>query len=180
MKRFFLPLVLALAAAVQADELRMIGMVASHELVTVPVNEQGEPVRPPVASWVPVVELDKPVHDASTQTAEPALVWFADRVERQWTLRSLTARELAANAEAAGYTVQPEGWVLPLGKSDRNSFTQMLLLVTLSKQAGAITDETPQKITDKYGQPHVLSTARYIEVMLSYGAYYKALWDNQI
>lgn len=45
---------------------------------------------------IPFVKLPAPTPPAG-QVAEPVLAWYSDRVERNWTLRSMTAEELAAS-----------------------------------------------------------------------------------
>jgi len=59
------------------------------------LNEDGEPTlwTPPVL--VPIVKLPQPNYDQSTQKVEPILVWFEDRVERDWTIINLTEPEIA-------------------------------------------------------------------------------------
>jgi hypothetical protein len=47
---------------------------------------------------VPLVKLPQPQFDAATQTVEPTLVWSEDKVERDWTIRDLTAGELTLRA----------------------------------------------------------------------------------
>lgn len=114
MKRILPLLALVLAAVCGlASELRTIGLPATQELVTVPVDAQGVPVNPP-PSWVPLVKLEKPAFDPATEECVPALSWHEDRVERGWTVVALPERKQAQLAIAAGYTVQPEGFVLSL------------------------------------------------------------------
>jgi hypothetical protein len=48
---------------------------------------------------VPLVKLPKP-ELAEGQKAEPKLVWFADRVERQWDVITKTAEEIAKERKA--------------------------------------------------------------------------------
>ena len=49
---------------------------------------------PPVV--VPLVKMPPPTV-AGGQAADPMLVWHADRVERDWSIRDMTAEELAAS-----------------------------------------------------------------------------------
>ncbi|TAE74077.1 MAG: hypothetical protein EAZ65_00025 [Verrucomicrobia bacterium] len=43
---------------------------------------------------------------------------------------------------------------------------------------GCRIDATQQTIADIDGKPHTLSTGEFTRLMLAYGAYYKALWDQ--
>ncbi|GAA5141275.1 hypothetical protein GCM10023213_25120 [Prosthecobacter algae] len=184
MKSFLL--FLLLCAFCQADDYKQFGRTDTFTLVTLPVDEQGVPdlevLRVPLlAVWqppqvVPLIKTPAP-EVASNEVAEPKVVWFADRVERQWEVRLKTARELAADALAVGYTVQPEGFVLSLKDRDRSQFTQMLNLVREAQALGLITDATPQSIADASDQLHVVTTLRFRQIMVSYGLHYKALWD---
>lgn len=76
------------------------------------------------------------------------------------------------------FPVEPEGYSLKLADSDRSMFNQMLSLVMLALQVGAITTETVQKIADSTGQLHEVTTGRFLEIMLAYGSHYKWLWDT--
>jgi hypothetical protein len=62
------------------------------------LDEDGTPIlwTPPVL--VPLVKLPQPQFDPATQTVEPTLVWSEDKVERDWTIRDLTAGELTLRA----------------------------------------------------------------------------------
>lgn len=127
-------------------------------------------------SWVPLVKIPAPVADTG-KTPEPVVVWLSDRVERQWTQRPLTAIEIAKQAEQAGYSVQPEGFILALHDKDRALFGQMLVLVREGLDLGLITDATPQTIADKDGELHTVTTLRFRAIMIGYGSHYKAMWD---
>lgn len=188
MKHFFL-LCLALcltSAALHAqpavpparppENLRNIGLPDTQQIVSLQCDAEGIPENPP-AWWLPVVELPAPPYDAATQTVQPLLVWLLDRVERQWVIVELTVREKALKAIAAGYTVQPEGFVLSVDKADRNSFDQMITLVLLLQSSGKITASTPHTIEDKDGVTHTVTTARFLQIMEDYGVYYKMQWD---
>lgn len=63
-----------------------------------PINRN--PLDYPELLWVPpdavpLVKLPAPLV-ASGQVAEPLLVWYNDRVERDWTIRAMTAEEQVA------------------------------------------------------------------------------------
>lgn len=78
---------------------------------------------------------------------------------------------------AAGFVVQPEGITLALGDRDRGQFTQMLALIDQGLGLGQLTDTSPQKIADVNDVLHDVTTLRFRQIMLAYGAHYKGLWD---
>lgn len=129
---------------------------------------------PPVV--VPLVKVPAPAPQPG-QVAEPVVVWLEDRVERQWVFRAQTAKELSKAAMEAGYTVQPEGFVLSVQERDRTQFSQMLGLVREGLDLGIMTASTPQTIADKNGEVHTITTLRFRQIMVAYGGYCKALWD---
>jgi hypothetical protein len=71
--------------------MKTFGIKSEQKLVSVNVNKDGNPVismlqpNPKPENWVapeliPLVKIDKP----EKGEWEPTLVWFEDRVERQW------------------------------------------------------------------------------------------------
>jgi len=89
--------------------MQQFGIPSDHRLVTLPLDEQGGPIvsalaphprpddwTPPVV--VPLIKLDQPDCNPATHRCAPVLVWFPDRVERQWVSTPLTDEELAALA----------------------------------------------------------------------------------
>ena len=79
---------------------------------------------------------------------------------------------------SAGYTVDPEGFILGLAESDRNAFTQMLTLTQEALSLGMVNNDTDQVIADKSGGKHTITTLRFRQIMVAYGFYYKTLWDQ--
>lgn len=79
---------------------------------------------------------------------------------------------------SAGYTVEPEGFILGLSDADRNAFAQMLALTKEALDLSLITNDTPQTIVDKGGQKHQITILRFRQIMVAYGFYYKTLWDQ--
>ena len=88
--------------------MKTYGLLATQTLVSLPLDEQGEPIFDSIApsprpdDWtppavVPLVKIDKPA-DTGTHTSEPILVWFDDRVERQWQPVPIPAAELRSAA----------------------------------------------------------------------------------
>ncbi|GAA5137359.1 hypothetical protein GCM10023213_13920 [Prosthecobacter algae] len=186
MKTLFFFLLFAIAAL--GAEMRTFGRLDTQELVTLPVDEKGvpdlEPLRiPQLSVWVPpavvpLVKIPAPEINVTTQRAEPTLVWFADRVERQWIIRDIKPLESAKATLQAGYLVQPEGFTLSLADRDRLQFTQMLALVREALDLGLISNTTPQKIADSEGNLHEISTLRFRQIMVGYGFCYKTAWDQ--
>lgn len=80
---------------------------------------------------------------------------------------------------AAGFEVTPEGFRLAMGDRDRAQFGDMLTLVNTALGAGAITGSTQQTIADMTGETHTVTTTRFIQIMLAYGAAYSAAWAEQ-
>jgi hypothetical protein len=88
---------------------KQFGIAATQTLVTVPVDDLGEPdvgslaPHPRPDDWtapvvVPLIKLDQPDVNPATHRCTPVLVWFPDRVERQWVSTPLTDEELATLA----------------------------------------------------------------------------------
>ena len=84
--------------------MKTFGNITTKELITLQIDENGSPIfdrplgaddswQPPVV--VPLVKLSQPTI-SETQKAEPKIVWFDDRVERQWQIIDLEGEELAA------------------------------------------------------------------------------------
>lgn len=84
------------------------GISETQTLVSIPLDENGKPrldtlaPNPRPEDWtppalLPLVKIDKPADDG-IHRYEPTLVWFEDRVERQWQAVPLTTEEIAANA----------------------------------------------------------------------------------
>jgi len=88
------------------------------------------------------------------------------------------ARKIITDQIDAGYNVQPEDFVLGLSEYDRTAFTQMLLLVREALDLGLIANHNMQIISDKTGEKHSLTTERFRQIMISYGLFYKSLWDQ--
>lgn len=88
------------------------------------------------------------------------------------------ARQQILDTIAAGYAVDPEGFVLGLTDSDRNAFTQMLALVKEALDLNLINNDTIQTIADINGVKHSMTTLRFRQIMVEYGFYYKNLWDQ--
>jgi len=180
-------LFLFLALSVLAEEQRQFGRLDTMTLVTLPVDELGTPnlevLRdtsqpewvPPVV--VPLLKIEAPVVDLDAYVPVPNVVWYADRVERQWSLRALTQVESARRVLKNGFRVMPENFVIPFNDKDRNQFAQMLNLVNTAQNQGYITDTTIQKIADASNVMHEVTTQRFKQIMVLYGFQYKQAWD---
>ena len=133
------------------------------------------------------LEQDHPVlteqvnGEIRTLTAEERAATLDRWAQAQFELQNQAAKdtklvETQATVDA-GYTVQPEGFTLALGDSDRSQFTQMLTLVQEALSLGLIDNDTPQTIADKDGGKHTVSTLRLRQILVLYGLHYKGIWD---
>lgn len=97
-------------------DMKTFGRTDTQELISVVLDEAGQPrldtLKPQHAAedWappplVPLVKLPRP-EITVTQACEPVLAWFADRVERGWSVRDKTPEELAAEARKTWKDVQ--------------------------------------------------------------------------
>lgn len=146
--------------------------------------------------WQVIIPSVMPEYDYNTQklvfnneTKEYSVVDLSaeELQERADMQAQMDAQTLASQQQQAiynqienGYTVDPEGFVLGLAESDRNAFTQMLTLIQEALVLGLITNDSDQTISDKSGQKHTITTLRFRQIMVQYGLYYKALWDQLI
>jgi hypothetical protein len=172
---------------------KQFGISEAQQLVTLPVDDSGTPdvdclaPHPRPDDWiapavVPLVKLPKP-DDTLTHYSEPKLVWYDDRVERDWELikipeatleqqKSDAARAAIKSAASskrkllyAPYTVEPEGFSLATGESDQNAFTRLITLVN----AAGLPDEHMITISDATGGIYPMTVKRMREVVVAYG-----------
>ena len=128
--------------------------------------------------WQPVP--DKPEFDSETEKL------LFDRENNCFSIISLNdelkrKRDFNISVWASiseGFLVAPENFRLSMGEGDRNLFAQMLALVKEALDLEYISDDTPQTIKDISGQPHIITTLRFRQIMVGYGFYYKNLWDS--
>lgn len=111
-------------------------------------------------------------------TAEEIQTRTEVEANMQAMMQRAAARQLITDQIDAGYDVQPEDFVLGLSEYDRTAFTQMLLLVREALDLGLISNSDSQTISDKTGEKHSLTTERFRQIMVSYGLFYKSLWDQ--
>jgi len=139
---------------------------------------------------VPLVKLPQPQLDPVTEYCEPKLVWFEDRVERDWEIKTIppippeqiaeeAARKAAKLAIAekqkrlyAPYLVLPENFYLVTTVEDQNAFTRLLTLLTLANAD----NNSQTTISDSSGVYHQLSVSRFKEIMISYGLEIHQRW----
>ena len=142
---------------------------------------------PPVSPVVPEYDWNTQKLIQDNETNEYSVVDLSpeelqERVDLQAQMDAqiLESKQIQAIHDqiSAGYTVDPEGFILGLAESDRNAFTQMLTLTQEALDLGLITNDTPQTIADKSGQKHQITTLRFRQIMVAYGFYYKSLWDQ--
>ena len=97
--------------------MKTYGLLPEQILASLETDEHGN-FTPPLedgVTAVPLVKLPEP-EVTPAEIAEPNLVWFDDRVERQWTVRARTAEELVkiwSNAQAfmAEFTMPEKGGI---------------------------------------------------------------------
>ena len=174
--------------------MKTYGLVEERKLVSIVLDDEGNPrldtLKPMGAGedWVapvivPAVKLDVPEYDIATHYVVPKLVWFEDRVERQWEVlpippksdldtASMEARKAAKEAEAerlkrihADYTVEPEGFNLSAKEEDQNTLTRLLTLINLT----GMPDSADVSIIDSTGQYRSLKVKRLKEILTGYG-----------
>ncbi len=114
--------------------------------------------------------------DVRNSTPKPLLEELQSKFAELESIKS--SQQNYEEALAAGFEVVPEGFSLALKKEDRDAFTSMLMLVNTAMNIGFINNLTPQTIADINGNIKTISTERFIQIMVSYGFYYKTLWDN--
>jgi hypothetical protein len=96
------------------------GNLNTQELVSVVADEDGNPrldtlaPHPKPDDWtpptlIPLVKLPTPEH-TDTETIEPILVWYTDRVERDWTIVPIAADILAARTRKAKIDAARAEW----------------------------------------------------------------------
>lgn len=86
-----------------------IGLLPSQELATLKIDEENNYLDIPDGQKViPLIKLDKPEYDSKLFYCAPKLVWFEDKVERDWDILELSAEQIAANNRHI-YT-KPEFW----------------------------------------------------------------------
>lgn len=121
-----------------------------------------------------------------TTIAPPAVEMTAEEIQNSLDFENAVllseqkaaARKIITDQIDAGYDVQPEDFVLGLSEYDRTAFTQMLLLVREALDLGLISNSDSQTISDKTGEKYLLTTERFRQIMVSYGLFYKSLWDQ--
>jgi hypothetical protein len=162
-----------------------------------PWNQEGAD---PNADWsdsiwtpptiVPLVKLPQPTLDVTKEYCEPKLVWFDDRVERDWEIKTIPpippeqiAEEAARKAAKlaliekqkrlfAPFTVQPENFSLATTVEDQNAFTRLLTLLNTAN----VPDSFETTISDVSNNLHLLTFGRFKEIMLSYGLEMHSRW----
>lgn len=171
--------------------MKTIGLIPIQQLISLHQDEEGNWIDVPEdQSVVPLVKLPQPEIDVTKEYCEPKLVWFSDRVERDWEIKTIPpippeqiAEEAARKAArlaliekqkilVAPYVVQPEGFSLATSVEDQNAFTRLL---TLLNTAGAV-DSFETTISDVSNNLRTLTFGRFKEIMLSYGLELHTRW----
>lgn len=182
--------------------MKTYGIPETQTLVSIPLDENGDPrldtlaPNPKPEDWtppviIPLVKIPKP-EDDGINVYSPKLVWFADRVERQWEGTPLSEAQinnandaevirvakLAAKAKKefleAPYLVQPENFYLATTESDQNAFTRLVTLLQLASPPA----EHEVAIADKNGAIYSVSVSRFLEIMVGYGVELSTRWTQ--
>jgi hypothetical protein len=105
---------------------KQFGIAATQTLVMVPVDDLGAPdtdslaPHPRPEEWttpdlIPLVKLPAPAHDPATHQCEPVLVWYQDRVHRDWMVseRISSAENTynTARSNLAAYWASQPAWI---------------------------------------------------------------------
>ncbi len=76
--------------------MKTIGLIPIQQLISLHQDEEGNWIDIPEGqSVVPLVKLPQP-ETSNIQKSEPLLVWYEDRVERDWQIIDKTSEDLAA------------------------------------------------------------------------------------
>jgi hypothetical protein len=103
--------------------MKTFGLLETQELVSLlPLDDESystSQLKPSAAvdEWaqptaVPLVKLPQPAFDAATHKCDSLLVWFKDRVERDWEITPLTAREIRAKVPQSITVRQLREWLI--------------------------------------------------------------------
>lgn len=128
--------------------------------------------------WLPVTADVEPEYDTETEKIYLDYDVQENSVLEYWKITSLNAGEVFDKKIKSGYLVEPENFTLKLEDADRALFAQMLALVKEGIELGFIDNNTPQTISDKDGERHIVTTLRFRQIMFAYGFYYKTWWDT--
>ena len=105
---------------------KQFGISEAQQLVTLPADDSGTPdvdslaPHPRPDDWiapvvVPLVKLERPSHDPATHLCEAVLVWYEDRVEREWELleKVATPEDIynTARSNLAAYWSSQPAWI---------------------------------------------------------------------
>jgi hypothetical protein len=167
------------------DKKELVSIVLDEEgnprLDTLKPHDAGDGWEPPTI--IPLIKKPSPDIDIATHYVEPKLVWFEDRVERQWEVlpippkpqidtASAEARRAAKAAEAeryerihADYKVEPEGFYLLAKEEDQNILTRLLALINLTNMP----DTNDVTVIDSTGLQHTVKVSRFKEILIGYG-----------
>jgi hypothetical protein len=105
---------------------KQFGIPATQALVSIAIDDDGNPILDSLAphprpdDWtapdlIPLLKLPAPAYNNATHKCEPVLVWYQDRVERDWQLseRIPGAEEIyeAGRASLAAYWASQPAWI---------------------------------------------------------------------
>jgi hypothetical protein len=148
--------------------MKTYGLLPEQILASLETDEEGNFI-PPLEDGVTAVPLVKlPEPDVSpTEIAEPNLVWFDDRVERQWTVRARTPEELVkiwSNAQTfmAEFTTDEKA-----GIANSTDTTVAALRLEISTWFSQVFSNDPRVIAglDKLVELDIITEARKEEIV---------------
>jgi len=126
---------------------------------------------------VPVERQEKPAFDPLTHRLQAKRTVKADKVTDGWEAVALPTgeakRAVFDKAIAAGYDTG-KGYRLRLFESDRNAFTQLLVLL---REANA-TDDLPTAVADTEGTVRQLTAKELRGILVGYGVHFQGLWQQ--
>lgn len=148
--------------------MKTYGLLPEQILTSLTIDEDGN-FTPPLedaVTAVPLIKIAEP-ETTSLEIAEPNLVWFDDRVERQWIVRARTAEELVkiwANAQAfmAEFTDEEKS-----GIANSTDSTVAALRFEISTWFSQVYSNDPRVIAglDKLVELDILTEARREEIV---------------
>lgn len=76
--------------------MKTVGLIPSQKIISLLYDITDEVYKdiPDEQIVVPLIKLSKPEHNIITEYCEPKLIWYEDRVERDWDIKTKTAEEI--------------------------------------------------------------------------------------
>lgn len=93
------------------------------------------------------------------------------KIGRRRQLESAWEQRLASGVTVGQLTLR-------CGDSDRNAFSQLLVMLAEAERLGQLPPAVP--VTDRAGQVHTLPVSDLRSLLLAYGATYQSLWVQKV